>query len=185
MNAQLFYGSLQYVNEIDDPFLSDDDSIADSEDKVVENQKVQEEDLYISETDESSSDEICEKPCTSKAKPKPVPRKKTKAPIWKAGHLPPYLDETFPFQGNTNHSTCINELETPADFFNFFFNDDLMNFLVDQSNLYALQVDINKPASITRIYLLEFGSWSRNYTWHNELQPMSCTLTIIPIIITI
>ena len=79
-----------------------------------------------------------------------MPRKKTEAPIWKAGHLPPYLNETFPFQGNTNLSTCINELETPADFFNFFFNDDLMNFLVDQSNLYALQVDINKPAGITR-----------------------------------
>ena len=48
MNAQLFYGSLQYVNEIDDPFQSDDDSIADSEDEVVENQKIQEEDVYIS-----------------------------------------------------------------------------------------------------------------------------------------
>lgn len=153
MNIQSFYSNLKYVNEIDNPLLREVDNTSDSEDEWVGNKKIIEEDVYISATDESSSDDRCEEPSTSKAKPKP---KNTRTSIWKRGHLPSYSTESFPFEGNVNLPTCINELEPPADFFKFFFTDDLMNFLDEQSNLYALHVDINRPANITRNEVEQF-----------------------------
>ncbi|XP_049304617.1 piggyBac transposable element-derived protein 1-like [Bactrocera dorsalis] len=57
----------------------------------------------------------------------------------------------------------IDELETPAEFFQFFFDEDLINFIVEQSNILALQKDINKPANITKSEIEQFiGEFSVN-----------------------
>lgn len=152
MNVQSFYGNLKYTDEIADGLQSDDENISDTDEEEVRVPLSDQDNIFVPETDESDLEDHCEKPTTSKKKQPKKPR----AAIWNESHLPPYSNENFPFQGNTNLPDIIEELETPAEFFNFFFNDDLIEFIVEQSNLFALQIDINKPANITKNEIEQF-----------------------------
>ena len=70
----------------------------------------------------------------------------------------PYSEETYPLQRNTNLPHFIEELKTPADFFNFLFNAELINhiFIVEQSNLMSTQTNINRPAYISQNEMGQF-----------------------------
>lgn len=68
--------------------------------------------------------------------------------VWKKKNL--ILDEeSKAFRGSTKLPTKITDLTTPYTFFKYFFDDVLIKNIVDQSNLYAIQVNPNKPANIT------------------------------------
>lgn len=160
MDAQSFYGNLKYVNNILNGDKSDDEYISGTDDEDVVGQPLGQEDINISETEDSDISDDNEEPSTSTAKS----IKKPRPPIWKESHLPSYSSENFPFEGNTNLPDFIEKLETPAEMFNFLFNDELMEYIVDQSNLFALQVDVNKPANITRNELEQFiGKLKKKY----------------------
>ncbi|XP_053945112.1 piggyBac transposable element-derived protein 4-like [Anastrepha ludens] len=152
MNVRSFYGNLKYVYEVNRGDQCDDDYISDTDEEDFISKPPEQEHIYVPETDDTDDSDDYNKPSTSNAKP----AKKPRAPIWKEICLPPYSSENFPFQGDSNLPDFIEELETPADMFNFIFNDDLMNFIVEQSNLIALQMDINKPANITRNEIDQF-----------------------------
>ncbi|XP_050328491.1 piggyBac transposable element-derived protein 4-like [Bactrocera neohumeralis] len=159
MDARSFYGNLRYINVVDNGLQSDDDYISESDEEVVGAQVSGQEDVYISETDESSSEDVYDEPSSSNEER----AKKSKPPNWKENNLPPYLSENFPFQGDMELPSFIDELETPAEFFQFFFDEDLINFIVEQSNILALQKDINKPANITKSEIEQFiGEFSVN-----------------------
>lgn len=133
MDAKSFYGNLSYVNEIANGLESDDEYISDTDDEVLGKEPCEQENVYMPETDESDSDDICCKPTSSNAKQS----KKARVPIWKESCLAPYTSESYPFQGNANLPSFIEELETPAEFFSFFFSDHLLNDIVEQLNLVA------------------------------------------------
>lgn len=148
MDTRLFYGNLRYVNEISNGHLSEDEYISDTDEEDFKIQPSYEEHIYIPETDDSDD---YDKPTTSNAK-----SAKKRATIWKERSLPTYSNENFSFVGDMNLPEFIEELETPAELFASIFTDDLINFIVDQSNLYSLQNDINKPANITRKEMDQF-----------------------------
>lgn len=151
MDVRSFYGNLKYVNEITNCHKSDDDHISDTDEEDFTSQPSGQEHICIPETDDSDTEDYDE-PTLLNVKS----IKKPRAPIWKERSLPTYSSDNFPFLGDTNLPEFIEELETPADIFRFFFTDDLINFIVDQSNLFALQTDINKPANITRNEMDQF-----------------------------
>ncbi|KAL3277704.1 hypothetical protein HHI36_013049, partial [Cryptolaemus montrouzieri] len=62
-------------------------------------------------------------------------------------------EEVKSFKGNEEPSPEIMNLETPYSFFKY---DDLMQKIVDQSNLYSLQINPNKPANIIHQYIHEY-----------------------------
>lgn len=59
------------------------------------------------------------------------------------------------FTGNMQLPSDVMELEAPFDFFKYFFTD-VINKIVEQSNLYALQKDVSRPANITETDLHKF-----------------------------
>ena len=50
----------------------------------------------------------------------------------------------------------INNLKFPIDYFKYFFSEEILQLIVDQSNLYAIQHDPSKPLDLT---LLELEQW--------------------------
>lgn len=75
-----------------------------------------------------------------KAKPKPPP------PLWvevsdinSAKQIPVWLD-LLP---------GTNEVDTPVDYFRKFFDDNIVKIIVEQSNLYAIQKNPNRPLNLT------------------------------------
>ena len=59
-------------------------------------------------------------------------------------------DGTKSFKGTDQLPSQIMNLSTPYSFFTYFFSDDILQSIVDQSNLYSLQLNPNKPANITQ-----------------------------------
>lgn len=55
--------------------------------------------------------------------------------------------EQLQFRGKEDLPTEISNLESPIDFFNYFFTDELVEKIVSETNLYALQVDPSKPVN--------------------------------------
>ena len=80
MDVKSFYGNMKYVEDITHAMQSDDDYISGTDDEGNGGAKVYEENVYISETDESESD--VEKPTTSVEKLGKKVKGKVK-PIWK------------------------------------------------------------------------------------------------------
>lgn len=56
------------------------------------------------------------------------------------------------FLQQDNSFEC-QELFSPLKYFSEFFDDDILETIVEQSNLYALQKDINKPLSLESNHL--------------------------------
>lgn len=74
--------------------------------------------------------------------------KDTKNILWKKKNL--VIDENATsFRGNAQLPSEIMELSTPYSFFKYFFTDQLITYIVEQSNLFSIQVDPSKPANIT------------------------------------
>lgn len=109
--------------------------------------------------------------------------------IWKNQNME-LVDEAFIFRGVTDYPKDILDLETPFQFFNYFFNQDLLQILVHESNKYATQINPNFSDPITELELRKFigiliymsvyhypnvrSYWASNV----RFQPISDTMTV-------
>ena len=75
--------------------------------------------------------------------------------IWKNKSLI-LPQQQLKFRGKTDLPGDILELETPYAFFRRFFSDDLLERIVEQTILYSIQVDPNKPLDLTVNELRKF-----------------------------
>lgn len=101
----------------------------------------------VSETSDFDSED--EEPLASFVPKRKIHQKKEQKIIWSDKNLGTYKEEDFPFLGNSELPETMSQFETPAEFFSFFFTEDLIQMIVDESNRKALQGNINKPANIT------------------------------------
>lgn len=68
--------------------------------------------------------------------------------LWKKKNLS--IDELAKtFRGHTNLPNAIMDLSTPYAFFKYFFDNDLIEKIVSESNTYVIQKDPSKPAGLT------------------------------------
>lgn len=70
--------------------------------------------------------------------------------------MPPYQEKNFEFRGDVRLPNSMDELDTPGEFFSFLFTKEIFAYIVEESNLKALQDNINKPANITIEELEQF-----------------------------
>lgn len=67
---------------------------------------------------------------------------------WQKGNVN-IPEDSIKFQGSTDLPEEIMSLSTPLSFFNYFFTRDLVESIAEESNLYSLQKNIEKPAYLT------------------------------------
>lgn len=162
MNPSRFYGTSKHVNPIPgDGCQSDDDLVSDSDPEYepasVPSRRTRKKKIVISESDSSDDDEITTQslhaPSSSTAKGK----KNKKVPvIWKKQKMEAYDAENFKFLGNSDLPAEIIKLDSPQEIFNFLFTDELIDMIVEQSNLKSIQNNANKPANITKEEIEQF-----------------------------
>lgn len=157
-----FYGTNKFTNAIPGDGSISNDSASDSDDdnlplSNLRLSKFRKPPIYIPPSDSDTSDDennIPIKETNQKRKPKKrTPKEKIN---WTLGNLPAYNENNFKFTGSLELPDSIRELDSPADFFKYFFTDELLEFITEQSNLKASQVNIKKPANITKAELEQF-----------------------------
>lgn len=75
--------------------------------------------------------------------------------LWKKQSFPSSADK-FPFIGNDKLQQTIVELSTPYQFFKYFFTDEIISKIVNETNLYAIQQNTNKPIDCTNYDIYKF-----------------------------
>lgn len=75
--------------------------------------------------------------------------------LWKEKSLQLNEDQ-LRFTGDTKLTASICKLETPYEFFNYFFSNDLIQQIVCQTNLYAVQKRPERPAVFTEIEIKQY-----------------------------
>lgn len=96
----------------------------------------------IQEGEDSEDQTLVEKAKKMKQK------KKSSNIIWKKKNL--VIDDSArSFGGNAQLPPEMMNLSTPYTFFKYFFTDELMKNIVEQSNLFSIEKDPSKPANIT------------------------------------
>jgi hypothetical protein len=73
---------------------------------------------------------------------------KKKDIVWKKKHMK-LNEEQLRFRGSTDIHGELLDLETPYQFFKYFFSEELINIIVYQSNLYCVQTQPDKPLDVT------------------------------------
>lgn len=68
--------------------------------------------------------------------------------VWKKKNLQVNVDQ-LRFLGNDSLPANILALDTPYRFFKYFFTDDIISNIVQQSNLYSVQTNVSRPVGIT------------------------------------
>jgi hypothetical protein len=122
---------------------SDDGSTTDTEDEMKKVQKKLQHPLVIS--DESSSDEENQKESLRK------PKMKKEIHWSKKPFVPPVAN----FAGSFPPPPNAHELE-PINYFYLMFGEDSIKMLKDQSNLYSVQSDQNRPLRLTDAEIRQF-----------------------------
>lgn len=172
MDPKIFYGKNKIVlpeipdgniSEVDN--LSDDDcpqqptvlveeSDYDSDDEIDKIRHVTADEDIISETDEESDvdDNIPLIHLIQKNKKQKVT---PNTPFWELKNLSVSENDTK-FVGDDNLPPEIRELETPYNFFKFFFTNEILDEIVVQSNLYSVQTNLTKPLSLSKTELQKF-----------------------------
>lgn len=130
--------------------MSEDVDTSESEDEINKTQKIFKNQLLMkdnSSSSETSDDEETFKPSTSKPKPK-----KKKSIHWvKKPFVPPTSTfvESLP-------PPPINSAQEPIDYFYSMFGKESFNILKNQSNLYSVQVNPNRPVNISETEIHQF-----------------------------
>lgn len=75
--------------------------------------------------------------------------------VWKVKGME-LVEEAFNFKGNIEYPPEILDLETPYQFFSYFFDDELLTMLVEESNRYAIQKNPNFTDSVSVVELRKF-----------------------------
>lgn len=60
------------------------------------------------------------------------------------------------FQGDVSLAECLKTLEHPYNLFRYFVDDDLVDQIIDQTCLYSIQNNPNKPYQLTKAQFLKF-----------------------------
>jgi len=82
----------------------------------------------------------------------PPPKPKNLQNIkWKVGNL--ITPDQCLLHEKTILSDAILQLDTPLQFFSYFFDDKLIETILNETQLYSLQEDVNKPVNITKTEL--------------------------------
>lgn len=63
------------------------------------------------------------------------------------------IQKAVKFEGNTENPPEIKDLETPFQFFSYFFDEELFKLHVDESNKYAFQKKRYINSSFTNFFL--------------------------------
>lgn len=163
MDPKRFYGTNKYVrdipsdNESDDPDLSEDEHDSgypgcnilappSDEDDEVENLDLEED--IIPETDIESDDDDEDIPLSELAE-------KLNPGAWRSGNLTKDPNE-IKFLGNQDMPQEIKDLDTPYQFFKFFFTKEIISDITAQTNLYCAQQRVNRPANISENEIEQF-----------------------------
>lgn len=160
MNPAIFYGQLRYASAIPgDGSKSEDESASDSDCDNIELQPQQSGPMdfveYSSDSDSVDEEDITLPPsCQTRGRPNKRQQKKTTT--WRKGFMPPYQEKNFEFKGDARLPESMNEIDTPGEFFFYFFTKEIFGYIVEQSNIKALQDNINKAANITIEELEQF-----------------------------
>lgn len=166
MQCSSFYGKkkppLKFIRPIPDD--SDDSELSGDDDAPGDDEYIQPtaavDMASEDDTDPPSSDEE-EHGSTSSAAAKPAKmppaqrKKKVDAPRWRTSTLDTNAC-TIPFTGNTTLPDDIVNLKTPLQYFKQLFKTELVDLIVDESNLYAVQKQPNKPLQLTASELEQF-----------------------------
>lgn len=64
---------------------------------------------------------------------------------WKEGSF------ISPDQKKMHLSDNLLELDTPLQFFSYFFNEELMQHIVNETELYSIQTNVSKPINLSMI----------------------------------
>lgn len=65
-------------------------------------------------------------------------------------------EEQLHFHGNINIPGNIMELDTPYQFFSYFFSNELINKIVQETNLYAVQKRLERPPVFTAVDIRQY-----------------------------
>lgn len=74
---------------------------------------------------------------------------------WRKQHLI-LNDDVSAFRGNTSLPHALSDLQTPFEFFKYFFDDSLFQKIADESNLYSVQKDPGKPAMLSVVDIKKY-----------------------------
>ncbi|KAJ8888934.1 hypothetical protein PR048_008428 [Dryococelus australis] len=53
-------------------------------------------------------------------------------------------------------SSPVRKVDLPIDYFGYFFDDSLLNIIVEQSSLFSVQKNVNRPLNLTKNELEQF-----------------------------
>lgn len=82
-------------------------------------------------------------------------KKKILNPTWKMGNFI-QNELLIKFEGNVLMPEQIKSFDSPKDFFLYFFDDNLLLYIVEQTIMYSVEVAPSKPLSITKTELKKF-----------------------------
>ncbi|XP_042142983.1 piggyBac transposable element-derived protein 3-like [Ixodes scapularis] len=146
MDSRKFYGKGPpgNGNESEDSELSDD-----GDDLYVppEKETVPLHDLSSSDTESVDDAELLPSPR--------IKKQKTNIPTWKE-KTSVYDPEAVKFSGDTTLPREVTELDTPLQYFKYFITPEIVDHIVDQTNLYSVQCEPNKPVCVTGAELEQF-----------------------------
>lgn len=78
-----------------------------------------------------------------------IPKTKKLNPTWRKGNFT-QNPEFIKFSGEVPMPFCNTEMTTPKEFFSYFFDDELLNFIAEQSTLYSVQTNPEKPFKMSK-----------------------------------
>ncbi|KAJ2937731.1 hypothetical protein O0L34_g19124 [Tuta absoluta] len=79
----------------------------------------------------------------------------TRKLIWK-NHPLEYKEAEIAFLGSSDYGQEIMALETPLQFFSYYFTPDLMEKIIEETNTYSVQSNLDRPDCITLIKLRKY-----------------------------
>ena len=140
------------------PELSEDSDLSSESDESI---YLSDSEVDLSESEESPPDsdfsESDDEPAVKQpAQPQQGPSKKTRQqPLkWKIAKNSDVILKDIPFTGNP--PLQVLPLQEPIDYFRDIISDEVIARIVEESNTYAAQVDIDKPLNLTSDKLEQF-----------------------------
>lgn len=129
----------------DDGFEGDDD-----------NETFSDRDLWSDESSESENDDNCVDKAIPKNRRCTTSRTALRnSIIWNKQSFEMNEDRTT-FHGNDQFSSEILKLDSPYKFFSYFITNSLIDKIVEQTNLYSIQQDVNKPVNVNMLEIKKF-----------------------------
>lgn len=99
--------------------------------------------------EQSIAEEMSDQPASSSTLNSTKPRNL----VWKKGQM---RDVPSTFKGNTTLPEKLNELQTPYQFFTYFFNDELIDRIINESIKYSHSKNPDSNFTLSKIELLRY-----------------------------